>query len=639
MTEHSNYLNWRAWAYYGTMPLVLAGVVIAIYSLAWSGSWHYDDFPSLSGLDNVNGLITAIGYATEGIAGPLGRPIALLSFAVQAESWPEDPRAFLVANTIIHAVNAVVVFLVALALGRFVAPDSRKLPWFALSVAAIWSLSPFLASSTLMPVQRMTTLSASFLFAGLFAYLHGRWMMAEKPRAGLLVALTGLAGGTFLAVLTKESGALLPVLALVCEVIVVGNSHRQGQRIPRMPKHWMALALLLPTLLILGYLAMRGLSASGYDRRGFDLAERLWTQSRVIWDYVVHLLVPRTDSVTPYMDGYPISRGWLDPISTVVAVAGLFLAVIVGILSIRRLPLLAFGIGWFMAGHLLESTVIPLELYFAHRNYVPAFGLYVALIYPVFFSKTSLVDPRLAIAGLWAYILAMGAVLASTTSLWGQPDLAAEMWYRNNPDSTRATQAISQVYRQQGDPIGANQMLERGLEKNPGNQMLTVQRLRYCFFGEEDLAERASDARAVLEPPRTVTLGTAVQLHNFVLEADSLFCRHTTRERLRDLIEVALRYPSRHLSKKVTVYLHHSLAHLAQTRGNFERMQLHLEYALKLDADPQTAVLIAYSLILQDDLAGAQRYLRAQIKEAPEGLIRSRVWKAQLGEYLEAISG
>ena len=34
----------------------------------------------------------------------------------------------------------------------------------------------------------------------------------------------------------------------------------------------------------------------------------------------------------------------------------------------------AFGIAFFLGGHLLESTVLPLELYYEHRNYLPSFG-------------------------------------------------------------------------------------------------------------------------------------------------------------------------------------------------------------------------------------------------------------------------
>jgi hypothetical protein len=38
-------------------------------------------------------------------------------------------------------------------------------------------------------------------------------------------------------------------------------------------------------------------------------------------------------------------------------------------------PLVAFGIAWFLIGHALESTVLPLEIAHEHRNYLPLFGV------------------------------------------------------------------------------------------------------------------------------------------------------------------------------------------------------------------------------------------------------------------------
>ena len=45
----------------------------------------------------------------------------------------------------------------------------------------------------------------------------------------------------------------------------------------------------------------------------------------------------------------------------------------------RKYPLLALPVLFFFAGHLLESTVIGLELYFEHRNYLPAAFLFMPL--------------------------------------------------------------------------------------------------------------------------------------------------------------------------------------------------------------------------------------------------------------------
>ena len=39
-------------------------------------------------------------------------------------------------------------------------------------------------------------------------------------------------------------------------------------------------------------------------------------------------------------------------------------------------PLVALGLLWFLAAHLLTGTIIPLELVFEHRNYFASVGLY-----------------------------------------------------------------------------------------------------------------------------------------------------------------------------------------------------------------------------------------------------------------------
>ena len=48
--------------------------------------------------------------------------------------------------------------------------------------------------------------------------------------------------------------------------------------------------------------------------------------------------------------------------------------------------MLSFALAWFLAGHVLESTFVPLELVHEHRNYLPQysilFGITYYLVYP-----------------------------------------------------------------------------------------------------------------------------------------------------------------------------------------------------------------------------------------------------------------
>src|SRR6185312_15539881 len=82
----------------------------------------------------------------------------------------------------------------------------------ALLGAALWLLHPLLVSTTLYIVQREAMLPATFILAGLLAWLHGRERLREGHlRSGLAWICIGLGGCTVLAVLAKANGALLPL--------------------------------------------------------------------------------------------------------------------------------------------------------------------------------------------------------------------------------------------------------------------------------------------------------------------------------------------------------------------------------------------------------------------------------------------
>src|SRR5690606_27240932 len=116
------------------------------------------------------------------------------------------------------------------------------------------------------------------------------------------------------------------------------------------------------------------------------------------------------------------------------------------------LPMLSFAVGWYLVGHSIESTTVPLELYFEHRNYIPIIGPVLAVVFAADCEarKVWLIRPA-----LFAYIVMLGIVLLSLTSLWGRPLLAAQMWSLYNPESARAVQYLSEQYARAGNETQA----------------------------------------------------------------------------------------------------------------------------------------------------------------------------------------
>src|SRR5690606_26877535 len=131
---------------------------------------------------------------------------------------------------------------------------------------------PLLASSSLMVVQRMTTLSATFVLAALGTYLHAREAMEQSPLRSYAGMSLSLVLGTVLAILAKESGALLPVYVLALEMTLLPHPAAAG----RGWRPWKLVFLVLPAAAILVYL----LTCLPYSealtlRRDFTGLERL----------------------------------------------------------------------------------------------------------------------------------------------------------------------------------------------------------------------------------------------------------------------------------------------------------------------------------------------------------------------------
>jgi uncharacterized membrane protein YhfC len=89
-------------------------------------------------------------------------------------------------------------------------------------------------------------------------------------------------------------------------------------------------------------------------------------------DYLSLLWLPRPFSSGLFNDQYAASTSLIHPLSTLWALLAMVALISGAWWFRRRYPAWSLAVLFFFAGHLLESTSIPLELYFEHRNYVPA---------------------------------------------------------------------------------------------------------------------------------------------------------------------------------------------------------------------------------------------------------------------------
>ena len=374
----------------GLFGLCLAlALATALYWPGLSGGYLFDDFPNIT--DNPDVHVSTLdwrGWRQAALASPsaeLRRPLAMLSFAANYYFTGLDPMPMKLTNLGIHLLNGVLLFGMLLALlglsnERRPRPHpASRLRWLALGLACAWLVAPINLSSVLYVVQRMESLAQTFVLAGLWLYLAGRRrMLAGDSWRGVSIAAAGLMGGSILGILCKESAVLLPLYAFLIELAILHFAARDGGIGRRLLWSMFGVLLFAPAIIGLAWLLPRTLSLAAYATRSFTLEQRLLTELRVLVDYAKWTLFPHPASLSFYHDDIPVSLGWLSPPATLGCALLLAGGIAAAIALRRKLPLLALGIGWYFAAHLLTATIIPLELVFEHRNYFASIGLLLA---------------------------------------------------------------------------------------------------------------------------------------------------------------------------------------------------------------------------------------------------------------------
>lgn len=427
--------------------------------------------------------------------------MSLLSFLLNDNTWPSTPWSFKYTNLLLHLICGLLLAWASYLLLLAARWADEAAAWVAVLSASIWLLHPFMLSTTLYVVQRMTVLSTLFMLAGMVGYLKGRlWLMqGSKPALQAHLLMTVAVGlGTLLAVLSKENGALLPMLILVLEAYL-----RHAHPATVHPwRWWTSVVLVIPSMAVVAYLASQiNFSPDLWPTRPFDQVERLYSESRIVWDYLRQLWIPQIEGSGLYQDGFVISRSLTDPVITLWAVlawGGLLLALL---LLYRRAPLLWLALVFFLCGHLIESTVIGLELYFEHRNYGPSLFMFMPLAAAIYWLGDRH-GRSIAIMASAGVIAVLAGMTWQRSHLWSDNDRLQTYWAARSPQSARGKNYLLGrlvTEKRYGEALA---YAKRATEELPNSSLLTMGLLRIQInTGQATEADFDTAARQLIAQP------------------------------------------------------------------------------------------------------------------------------------------
>ncbi len=428
--------------------------VLLIYRPALNGPFVFDDGPNIVDnpalhLSSLN--LKDIAFALESVqAGPFGRPLSYLSFALNYHFFGPEPYSFKLVNLIIHLVNGVCVFILArlmlraYRLAHRVHLDKQQIQWLALATASLWMLHPLALTSVLYTVQRMNSLAALFSFLTFIFYISGRLGQFTKHSA-LPRLIVGLGVFTPLAVLSKDNAILIPCFLLITDWILLQFKSRS-----RTGRLIVCGLLISAVLSLLAGLSIRDnfLTSllAGYELKPFTLSEHVLTESRVLWFYLKLIFIPDPADFGLYHDDIPLSKGLFQPITTILSVAGLLFLVTGAFFIRKKAPVLSFAILFFLIGHSLESSIFSLEIAHEHRNYLPMFAMVFMFAYYALHPRIMEHSARALIAGFVLLLGLFSIITLNRVSDWQDIGNLALSLVQHHPGSARSNYEAGRVF-------------------------------------------------------------------------------------------------------------------------------------------------------------------------------------------------
>ena len=478
--------------------VVVLLVSFVAYLPGLSGGFMFDDYPNILKNEAISSATLDIDSlaraANSGIAGPLKRPLAMLTFAINYATAGVSPLAFKLTNLVIHLLNGCLLYLFAFRVftawkrTTTLELDREQLKWMSLAVMALWLLHPINLSTTLYVVQRMTSLSATFCLAGFLSYCIGRERSIAQNTGSwkYLFVLTPLC--FLLGVLCKENAILAVPLIGLLEVCFfrfrVANP--VWEKFFKTAFWTFACGGVIVVVLVL--LQQWEWLENRYQYQPFTLSERLITEMRVLWFYLFLIAFPRLTEFALYHDDFVISSSLFEPAMSLLAGIGLGMSIAIALFCLRKRPMVTFVIGWFLVAHSLESSVVPLDLIYEHRNYLPLVGLLIGFVAGLSHLQAKWPQKKIITATCLGIVLIFSGLTFLRANSWSDPVTLAIVEAQNHPQSFRSVYAAGRsqygLYLMRDDIkdyVGSLEKLEKAASLDEESKLPLIGLIRLSY--------------------------------------------------------------------------------------------------------------------------------------------------------------
>ena len=606
--------------------LFLFLLVFFAYSTNYKASWHFDDYPNL--LDNpkihVNDFklknfkeALFAGYDKGQYSSKkMYRPVPMLTFALNWYIGKDNVLGYHIVNNAIHLVTTIFLFLTVLNLLK--SPKLRikhqgNEYLIAFLSAIFWALNPIQTQAVTYLVQRMASFGAMFYIIGIYFYLKARMSSSMHNRC---LFIAGCLLSFVLAVGSKENTVTFPVAVAMIEILFFQDLKDRDNRrkvVGAVTISGIFLAAILTILYIKGTVPHH---FKGYENRTFTMRERLMTEPRIIMYYLSQIFYPIASRFSLVHD-IKISTSLLKPWTTILSIFAIILLLGIGFSQIIKRPIIALGIFFYFMNHIIESTAIPLELIFEHRNYLPSLFLFfpvsTGLIWLVnYFKKKNPLLQKLLAVSIAGIILSFCAGTIVRNRAWATEKSLWEDCIAKAPGMARPYHNLAYYhYRKIGDKNKAMALYKTSLTKkytySKTAHALTLNGMATIYFENGDYKSSTKYLKKALE----IKPDYETALYNITL----VYVRTGIFSKAIQSVDMLLE------ERKGSSNVLQTKGFVLLTAGRFDEAISNLKSALDIDAgNEKTHLYMGVALSLKGKYRQADIFLKNAYRLSPKDI-------------------
>ena len=445
------------------MLIMLPLLILITYSHSLHSPFVFDDIAHVS--ENPAIHVKDLSFANlrkAAVDSPIpARPVVYITFAINYFFHQHEVYGYRLVNLIIHMLNGVLLYLFLMNTFRLpVLQDRIKQPfWTAYLATLIWVIHPLQVQSVTYVMQRMNSLATLFYMLAFLCYLKAR-LSGSNIRRWLLAGISFACG--LLALSSKEIAVTLPFFILLYEWMFFQDMDFVWLKRNTIVLFGVSFWLMVMVFIYVGRNPWQIISA-GYGGKDFTLWERLLTEPRVIFHYMGLFLFPHPDRLT-LLPQFQVSRSLIEPWTTLPAIPLSWLIVSISLTMAKEFRLVSFCILWFLGNLVVESSVVPLEIIFQHRTYLPSMMASLLVTYLVLqYVRPNAVAKTILFAGLM--VLAFWTYERNDT--WCDKVYFWRDCLQKNSTDYRVYNNLGKALEERGDVEVAIGMFEKAILVNP----------------------------------------------------------------------------------------------------------------------------------------------------------------------------